>query len=135
MLLNFVSLIKPVHLALEGSNTGLRFFCLVLSGWLTPFLPVERFLDQTFIGFIYLSFQIHVRLKFDKLAFHVLIQAVNKNARQAASSLPSSWLSPSWSGTESSAMSRDNTSIEFLLRAFLGAYQYHCHHSATLLAL
>lgn len=47
-----------------------------------PVLPAERFLDQTFIRFIYLSFQIHVRLKFDKLAFRVLIPVISGNVHR-----------------------------------------------------
>ena len=82
-MLNLVSLIKNVQSTLGDQARDLDppvQFHLV--DYHLSFLPVEIFLDQTFIQFIYLSFQIHVRLKFNKLAFHVFIQAINGNAQR-----------------------------------------------------
>lgn len=90
LLLNVVSLIKHVQSAwgdqAQDLDSSIQFH-LVDSP--LPVLPAERFLDQTFIRFIYLSFQIHVRLKFDKLAFHVLIPVISGNVHRLSQAFAS----------------------------------------------
>lgn len=129
LLLNLVSLIRNVPSALGDQAQDLDppvQFHLVDYHW--SFLPVERFLDQTFIQFIYLSFQIHVRFKFDKLAFHVLIQAINRNAQRLFQAfLGVGYLllvvgqraQPSW---------RTTPLFSSLLWVFVGVNYYHCWH-------
>ena len=127
LLLNVVSLIKHVQSALgdqaQGLDSSVQFH---LVDYHSSVLPVERFSDQTFIRFIYLSFQIHVRLKSDKLAFHVLIPVINGNAHRLSQAFAGVGYVLAAVGQTAQSCRETTHLFSSLLWVFVGVYYYRC---------